>query len=316
VKSIHRLASISLFIVFCSVAILPPTDVSAYTQYSISGNLTNCASCHGDYRDSNYTSRTDLQNWGNLHNLHRSTILSGDCNTCHLADDEFPVLIDESVGGSGLDPISCMGCHGRAEDNNPENPSFPNGLGAGLRQHHTNAGITDCLECHADANPANYTPVGENVLPPYFANPGTGHPNIPSQSCNDDGSENFAGAPEGLDNDGDLFYDGDDPDCNISAVPGQPVIGSMLMQNHPNPFNPSTHIKYSLEGSGHVLLQVFSLNGELVRTLVNSHHDQGSTYQVTWDGLDFDGRPMPSGIFFYRLETPYGAEMKKMVLLK
>ena len=315
-KSIHRLASISLFLVFCALAMLPLTNASAFEQFSEDGDLTNCAGCHGDFRANDYTSLSDGQSWGNLHNLHRSTMLSGDCDACHLASGRFPVPLDESAGGTGLDPIGCMGCHGRAEDNVAGNPSFPNGLGAGLRQHHTNAGVTDCLECHADANPANYTPVGENVLPPYFANPGTGHPNIPTDSCNDDGSENFAGAMAGLDNDGDQLYDGADTDCSISAVPGQPVIGSMLLQNHPNPFNPSTHIKYALEGSGHVLLQVFSLNGKLVRTLVNSHHDQGSTYQVTWDGRDYNGRPMPSGIFFYRLETPFGAEMKKMVLLK
>ena len=315
-NSNHRLKSISLFLVICTLALLPSTDASAYTRYSQTGNLTYCASCHGNYRSNDYISLTDGQNWGNLHNIHRSNMLSFDCNVCHLAGDDFPVIIDESAGGTGLDPISCMGCHGRAEDNVAGNPSFPNGLGAGLRQHHTNAGVDDCIECHADADPANYTPVGENVLPPYFANPGTNHPNIPSESCNDDGSENFAGAPAGLDNDGDQLYDGNDPDCNVSAVPGSPVAGTMLLQNHPNPFNPTTNIQYVMEGPGHVLLQVFSIDGDLVRTLVNTHHEQASTYQVTWDGRRDDGRPMPSGIFFYRIETPVGAEMKKMVLLK
>jgi hypothetical protein len=315
-NSIHRQTSISLFIMFCVLAMFPANDVYAFSRYSQSGDLTNCAGCHGGFRATNYTSLTDGQNWGNLHNLHRSTMLSGDCNVCHLANDEFPVLIDQSAGGTGMEAIACMGCHGRAEDNVPGNPSFPRGRGAGLRQHHTNAGVNDCIECHDDADPANYTPVGENILPPYYANPGTGHPNIPTGPCNDDGSEDFAGAPIGLDNDGDELYDGDDPNCSISAVPGQLALGSMLLQNHPNPFNPSTHIQYVLNGPGHVLLQVFSVNGELVRTLVNAQHDQASTYQVTWDGRDDNGQPMPSGIFFYRLETPVGAEMKKMVLLK
>lgn len=313
--STHRLSSISLFIVFCVLAMLPLTDALAYTQYSIDDDATYCGACHGDFRASEYTSLSDGQVWGNLHNIHRSNMLSSDCEACHTGSF-FPVNISNSLGGTGLDPIGCMGCHGRAEDNVAGNPSFPNGMGAGLRQHHTNAGVNDCVECHDDALPANYTPVGEDVLPEYFANPGTGHPDMPTGPCNDDGSENFAGATIGMDNDGDQMYDGDDQDCGISAVPGSPVAGTMLLQNHPNPFNPTTDIKYALTGPGHVLLQVFSIDGDLVRTLVNAHHGQASTYQVTWDGRNDDGRPMPSGIFFYRIETPVGSEMKKMVLLK
>ena len=112
-----------------------------------------------------------------------------------------------------------MGCHGRAEDNVAGNPESPHGYGAGLRQHHHVAGVTVCLNCHEDADPANYTTVGEDVLPPYYANPGTGHPNMPTSSCNDDGSENFAGAPQGQDNDGDGIYDGDDGDCAGTPAP-------------------------------------------------------------------------------------------------
>jgi len=109
-----------------------------------------------------------------------------------------------------------VGCHGRAEDNvagNPEVGAGRSGYGAGLRQHHQNAGATVCANCHLDANPASYTTVGENVLPPYYANPGSGHPAMPTQSCNGNGSENFAGATQGLDNDGDDLYDTNDTNC-------------------------------------------------------------------------------------------------------
>lgn len=304
-----------LLTLFCALSVFFPNSASAYTQWSIDDDATYCGSCHGDFRNNNYISSADGQLWGNLHNIHRSTMLSGDCNACHQAGDTFPVLIDESGGGDGLDPIGCMGCHGRAEDNVAENPSFPHGLGAGLRQHHTNAGVADCLECHADANPANYTPVGEEVLPPYYANPGNGHDSIPSESCNDNGSEDFAGASTGLDNDGDQLYDTDDPGCDVSAVPGNFAV-ARLLQNHPNPFNPSTNIQYVVEKPGHVLMQVFSVTGDLVRTLVNADHDQPATYQVTWNGQGRGGRAQPSGIYFYRLASPHGVEMKKMVLLK
>ncbi len=185
----------------------------AYDKYSANRDATNCRACHGDFRATAYVSPVDGQNWGNLHNLHRTNMLNSDCNACHFSS-RFPTFIGSSAGGTGLSPIGCLGCHGRAEDNVAGNPEFPaGGYGAGLRQHHQNAGITDCLECHDDSAPASYTPVGEHVLPPYYANPGTGHPSMPTQSCNADGSENFAGASHGLDNDGDDVFDTADNDC-------------------------------------------------------------------------------------------------------
>jgi len=311
----HRTDLISPLIMFCALALLIPTTAFAYSQYSQNGDDTNCADCHGDFRSKNYISPVDGELWGDIHNLHRNTMLGGDCDACHNSGGRFPVFMDESAGGSGLEAIACMGCHGRSEDNVAGNPSFPNGLGAGLRQHHTNAGVDECTFCHDDASPANYTPVGEEVLPSYYANPGTGHDAMPTGSCNDDGSEHFAGATIGLDNDGDLLYDTADPGCNLTPVPGS-FPSARLLQNHPNPFNPITNIQYVMDEPGHVLLQVFSVTGELVRTLVDARHDQAATYQATWNGQGEDSRTMPSGIYFYRLESPNGAEMKKMVLLK
>jgi hypothetical protein len=204
--------------VLCAIGALLawPRSGTAFTQYSQNGgDATNCGSCHGDFRATSYVSLADGQNWGNLHNLHRNTMLSGDCGSCHGANT-FPVILNASEGGTGLSPIGCVGCHGRAEDNvaaNPEIGAGRTGYGAGLRQRHQTAGVTSCGNCHLDADPANYTPVGENVLPTYYANPGTGHPAMPSESCNANGSENFAGATKGLDNDGDDAYDTSDTNC-------------------------------------------------------------------------------------------------------
>jgi hypothetical protein len=184
----------------------------AYDRYSVNRDATNCRACHGDFRAAAYVSPVDGQNWGNIHNLHRTTMLNGDCSACHFSS-RFPTFIGSSTGGTGLSPIGCLGCHGRAEDNVPGNPEFGAGYGAGLRQRHQIAGVTDCIECHADSDPANYTPVAENVLPPFYANPGTNHPAMPTQSCNANGSENFAGTAEGLDNDGNNIYDTNDVSC-------------------------------------------------------------------------------------------------------
>lgn len=311
----HRPGWTFQMILVSALVLLLASSSGAYEQYSENGDNTNCAGCHGDFRSNGYTSPVDGQFWGNLHNIHRQTMLSGDCDACHISSGRFPVPMDSSAGGSGLQPLGCMGCHGRDEDNVAGNPSFPNGLGAGLRQHHTNAGEDDCMGCHDDADPLNYTPVGEQVLPSYYANPGTGHDNMPTGSCNDDGSENFAGATIALDNDGDGIYDTADPGCDLSPVPGSSPM-ARLLQNHPNPFNPTTDIQYVMEGPGQVLLQVFSVTGELVKTLVDGRHDRAATYRVTWNGAGEDGRVLPSGIYFYRLATPQGAEMKKMMLLK
>jgi len=301
---------------FCVFILLIPSFVSAYSQYTVDDDETYCGRCHGDFRAGYYFSTVDGQNWGNLHNLHRSTMLNGDCSACHISGDYFPVELASSAGGDGLDAIGCMGCHGRVEDNVPGNPSYPNGAGAGLRQHHTNSGVDDCVGCHDDADPVHYTPVSESTLPPFYANPGNGHPSMPTGSCNDDGTENFAGLAIGLDNDGDGSYDTEDPDCSVTGVADDFLPLARLLQNHPNPFNPSTTIEYMVNAPGNVRLQVFSLNGDLVNTLVDSRHETAMTYQAVWNGRDEKGRPQPSGVFFYRLETISGSEMKKMILLK
>ena len=116
-----------------------------------------------------------------------------------------------------MSPIACVGCHGRLQDDVPANPETP-GVGAGLRQHHDGAGVTVCRGCHQDADPANYTAVGEGVLPDYYVNPGSGHAGMPTSGCNTAGGENYAGDAMGLDNDGNGIYDGNDPGCAGSPV--------------------------------------------------------------------------------------------------
>jgi hypothetical protein len=195
----------SLGVAFLGWAAAAVPGADAYSTYS-----PGCAACHGDFRDSPYTSLADGQSWGDdLHDVHRNTMLSGECDACHTTGGRTPVFTNSSNGGNGLAGLSCAGCHGRTEDNTGIGSE-----GAGLRQHHWNAGVTCSTSCHADSNPAAFTPVGENVLPPFYANPGTGHDNIPTDPCNSDGSEDFVGGSNGLDNDGDEAYDAADSDCS------------------------------------------------------------------------------------------------------
>lgn len=290
-----------------------PADSMAYDRWSQDDDATYCGACHGDFRNSSYVSPTDGMLWGNLHNIHRTTMLNGDCDACH-GNNLFPVYMASAQGGNGLDGISCMGCHGREEDNVASNPESPNGFGAGLRQHHQVAGVTICLACHEDSDPANYTTVGEDILPPFYANPGSGHPNIPTDGCNEDGSENFAGDSQGQDNDGDGSFDGDDGDCIESPVPD---VASLELQvsNFPNPFNPQTTISYTIDQAGSVRVAVYSVDGKLVRVMSEGYVDAGS-HSVRWNGTDANGRPMNSGQYLCRLETNKGTVAHSMVLVR
>jgi len=99
-------------------------------------------------------------------------------------------------------------------------------------------------------------------------------------------------------------------------TPGAPPLPSRLFQNAPNPFNPATAIRYSLTNAGWATIRVYSVGGALVRTLVDKHHAAG-VYTVRWDGKDDSARRLPSGVYFYKLETAWGAkDAKKLLMLK
>ena len=84
-----------------------------------------------------------------------------------------------------------------------------------------------------------------------------------------------------------------------------------LFQNYPNPFNPVTVIDYRLPAAKRVELAVYNILGEKVRVLVKANQQAGS-YSVA-----FDGRNLPSGVYYYLLRTASGASViKKMILLK
>ncbi len=85
---------------------------------------------------------------------------------------------------------------------------------------------------------------------------------------------------------------------------------AVLLQNFPNPFNPVTRITFSLPQRGFVRLDVCTLLGVNVATLVEGEQSSGIHHVV------LDGSNLPSGIYFCRLETPQGVLTTRMVLLK
>jgi cytochrome c553 len=206
-------------VILIGIVIFGIPAAEGYEKYSKNDDATNCRQCHGDFRDDSYVSPVDGQTWGNLHNIHRSSMLSSDCDVCHIGEDKFPVFLNSSTGGDGFDPVGCVGCHGV----DPA-PAVPNNgwWGAGLRLHHKNANVAPdsdgftCMTCHGN-DPA---PQPEDSMPSYYFTPDIYHDKKPDNPCNPGPGfpENFAGAVIGMDNDGDLLYDDNDPDC-VEATP-------------------------------------------------------------------------------------------------
>ncbi len=83
-----------------------------------------------------------------------------------------------------------------------------------------------------------------------------------------------------------------------------------LAQNFPNPFNPSTKISYSIPKAGDVNINIYSVVGELVTTLVNEKQEAGA-YQ-----LEFDASSLTSGVYFYTLTSGEFTKTNKMILMK
>ena len=83
-----------------------------------------------------------------------------------------------------------------------------------------------------------------------------------------------------------------------------------LLQNYPNPTNPSTNINYAIPSRSHVTLSVFNTLGQRVAELVNSEKEAGS-YNVT-----FDASGLASGVYLYRMQAGSFVQTRKLVVLK
>jgi hypothetical protein len=102
------------------------------------------------------------------------------------------------------------------------------------------------------------------------------------------------------------------------TVSGVPAAGRWLQlwPSQPNPFNPTTTIRYSLERDAEIDLAVYSVRGERLRTLASGWTVAGAPAAVDWDGRDEQGRVMSSGVYYARLTAEGTSVMQKMVMLK
>ncbi len=88
-----------------------------------------------------------------------------------------------------------------------------------------------------------------------------------------------------------------------------------LDQNYPNPFNPTTTIRFALPEASDVLLEIYNVTGQKVRTLLNSNMTAG-VHTLQWDATNERGAKVSSGIYIYRINAGTHQAMKKMILLK
>ena len=110
---------------------------------------------------------------------------------------------------------------------------------------------------------------------------------------------------------------GENQQTSIGGEPhGQTGADDRLVQNSPNPFNPETEIRYATPSAGRVRIRIYTVAGQLARTLVDADMPGGS-HVTRWDGRLDDGRAATSGAYFFRISYPDGTTSeRRMTLLK
>ena len=86
-----------------------------------------------------------------------------------------------------------------------------------------------------------------------------------------------------------------------------------LEQNFPNPFTSDTKIGFHINKPSHVVLCVYNISGQKVKTLTDTDYTEGY-YNINWDGKDENNKVLPSGIYLYRLQSRNNTQTRKMYL--
>jgi hypothetical protein len=88
-----------------------------------------------------------------------------------------------------------------------------------------------------------------------------------------------------------------------------------LAHNYPNPFNPGTTIQYVLNKTGRIRLDIYNVQGQLLRTLAEGNAQPGA-YAMAWDGKDAQGNEVVTGIYYYQLQLNDEVMTHKMIKLQ
>jgi len=96
----------------------------------------------------------------------------------------------------------------------------------------------------------------------------------------------------------------------IRNLSGEVPTGIILEQNFPNPFNPETKIRFSINGNHYLKIKIFSITGQLIITLFNDNLSTGN-YELIWNASGY-----PSGVYYYQLQADDYIITRRMTLLK
>jgi len=103
---------------------------------------------------------------------------------------------------------------------------------------------------------------------------------------------------------------------NPSSVENEIITAKIELSNHPNPFNPSTTIQFSIQNNSNVELSIFNIKGQKIKTLAHNDFTKGS-HSIVWNGDDESEKPVSSGIYLYKLNVNGKTEViRKCLLLK
>lgn len=184
-----------------------------------------------------------------------------------------------------------------------------------------------CNTCHTNGGGSSRNPFGLDVEA--RVTPG-GHESFwgPELAALDSDGDGFTNGEELQDPDG-LWSEGSPNPGDVALVthPGNPddfptsvqLVDSKprkfeLYNNYPNPFNPSTIIRFSIAEDSNVKIVIFDQVGQEIKVLVDDHFSAG-TYQETWNAQE-NGNLLSSGIYFYFIKAENFLQTKKMLLLK
>ena len=101
----------------------------------------------------------------------------------------------------------------------------------------------------------------------------------------------------------------------VNQIYHESINGYKLEQNFPNPFNPSTTIRYSITSPENVSINIYDVSGQLVKEITKDHNQAGE-YEVIWGGMNNYNQKVSSGAYFYQITAGNYVEAKKMILLK
>lgn len=301
-----------------------------------------CQDCHGDMKNVAGSIKNGRRPW-----LDEPSCGSTSCHGANYAE-EPNTLFRLSHGHGGL---YCSACHGSPHAILPSTNSNDNVQNVALQGH---AGILkECSVCHgftpAGAGPHNFiVPVelssfsahvdGQAVDLRWNINMALNLYGFEIQRSSD--KENFqqigfvqASKSNGtfaaytflddkiqsgaeytyrlkiVDLDGSMTFS-----APLTARAAHPI-SIRLLANYPNPFNPSTRINFELPSEQNVQIQIYDQQGREIRSLV--HQTMGAGYhEVVWNGLNDDGRTIPSGIYFCKLKAAGQNLSRQMTFLK